>query len=312
MQIYVAIKLNENQKAYLKSHVIRARLIFKDEIEKEHRCDVFLQSDICFGNVRPDWLEMTDRLQWIQLQSVGFGEYQKVKGRVPFIMTHLKNFFAVPVAETALAGILTLYRGIYIMEEDRKSKNWRGVSLRPHLHLLHKKDVLILGGGAIGQHFKKLLAAFDCDTTVYGRRATNSDIQADHELDEAIGKCDILVSILPGTKETIGIINRDRLESLKSSALFVNVGRGSAVDEPVLIELLKNKKIAGAVLDVTYEEPLPVDHPLWDCPNTLITQHTAGGYDDEILDIVKVFLGNLERFQSGESLEHEVDLKRGY
>lgn len=312
MLIYVAIKLGEKEKAFLKDKVSTDSLIFRDELPKEERHQAFLNAQICFGNIRPGWLEETDQLEWIQLQSVGFGVYQKVKPKVLFQMTHLKNFFAVPVAETALAGILALYRGLDQMVRDKTDQTWQGARLRTTMHLLFKKHILILGGGAIGQHFKKIISGFDCEVTIYGRRESNSDIQTIIDLEKAISQTDILVNILPGTKATTHLLNEERLSQLKPTSIFVNVGRGSAVDEPALIRMLNEERIAGAVLDVTYEEPLPKDHPLWQCPNTLITQHTAGGYEEEILDIVKVFLKNLSRFRNNEPLEHVVDLERGY
>jgi phosphoglycerate dehydrogenase-like enzyme len=87
---------------------------------------------------------------------------------------------------------------------------------------------------------------------------------------------DILVACLPETTETIGLIDEAFLNQMKKEALFVNVGRGSAVDEPVLIEKLQAGAIAGAVLDVTAVEPLPQNHVLWNMPNVLLTQHSSG------------------------------------
>ncbi len=99
---------------------------------------------------------------------------------------------------------------------------------------------------------------------------------------------------------------------LKPSALFVNVGRGSAVDEEALIEMLKNDQIYGAVLDVTAKEPIPIEHPLWQMPNVLLTQHTSGGWAEENLDKIKFFTENLERFEKGEALVNIANLARGY
>lgn len=312
MKIYCAIKLGENEKVYLKRIVDPERIQFRDELKKEDRHSAFMNADICFGNVRPEWLEETTKLKWIQLQSVGFGVYQNLRPKVEFKMTHLKNFFGVPVAETALAGILTLYRGTDQCVRDQEKRQWQGIKMRPGLRLVSGKKVMIVGGGSIGQHLKKCLEGFGAETTIYGRRPVNSDIQSPEALDKRLSQMDIIVSSLPGTSETIHFFDRRRLELFKKDALFVNVGRGSAVEEEVLIERLNNRDLWGAVLDVTREEPLPEDHPLYECPNTLLTQHTAGGYQDEILDIVKVFVGNLDRFEKGQELEHLVNLGRGY
>ncbi len=312
MKIYCAIKLNDREKDYLKKELGTTPVTFRDELPKEERKDHFLQSHVCFGNVKPEWLNETTSLKWIQLQSIGFGIYQNVQPVTDFSMTHLKNFFDIPVAETALAGIMALNRGIDQLVIDKEQIVWEGYALRPHLSLLQGKSVLILGGGGIGQQLKKLLSAFDAQVTFYGRRTVNSDIQKLEDLDEALTKTDIVINSLPGTDQTVNLFDKRRLSLLKSDAIFVNVGRGSAVDENALATLLLEKKIKGAVLDVTRIEPLPADHILYQCPNTLLTQHTAGGYKDEILDVVKVFLRNFAKFQKGEELEHIVNLKKGY
>jgi len=92
----------------------------------------------------------------------------------------------------------------------------------------------------------------------------------------------------------------------------VNVGRGSLVDEKALIEVLQNGKLGGAVLDVTANEPLPTDSLLWTCPNTILTQHTSSGYDNELVDKTQFFLNNLKRYRAGESVWNIVDFDRGY
>jgi glyoxylate/hydroxypyruvate reductase len=121
-----------------------------------------------------------------------------------------------------------------------------------------------------------------------------------------------LVSTLPETAETKGLISEKYLNLLKPSALFVNVGRGTNVDERALIEILRAKRIMGAVLDVTEIEPIPIDSVLWEMENVLLTQHSSGGWMEESSGKVKFFLENLGRFEKGEELLNIVDLKKGY
>ena len=92
----------------------------------------------------------------------------------------------------------------------------------------------------------------------------------------------------------------------------MNFGRGSVVDENALIEILMQKRIRGAGIDVTMDEPLPENHGLWTCPNTIITQHTGGGTVDEIPRKIEWFSDNLKRFRNGETLQGIVDFERGY
>ena len=99
---------------------------------------------------------------------------------------------------------------------------------------------------------------------------------------------------------------------MKPDAIFVNVGRGSAVDESALLAALNRGALGGAVLDVTAQEPLPAENPLWRHPLVILTQHTGGRFPGEAEAKVAVFLGNFRRFVAGQPLENVVDLARGY
>ncbi len=121
---------------------------------------------------------------------------------------------------------------------------------------------------------------------------------------------DYLVSILPNTMDTRKVVNADLLNALPAHALVINVGRGAAVDESALIEALNQNKIAGAVLDVFEQEPLPKEHPYWKTPNLLMTFHTAAISLPE--DITKLFIENYKLFDEGKPLKYQVDFERGY
>ena len=121
---------------------------------------------------------------------------------------------------------------------------------------------------------------------------------------------DYLVSILPNTKETRGIVDEHVLNALPSHAIFVNVGRGSAVDESALLDALNQKRIAEAVLDVFEQEPLPKEHPFWDTPNLTMTFHTSAPSLPE--DIARVFIENYRLYLEGKSLKYVVDFEKGY
>ncbi len=118
------------------------------------------------------------------------------------------------------------------------------------------------------------------------------------------------MSVLPNTAETRHIVDASLLNALPSQALFVNVGRGSALDESALIEALTTKKIAGAVLDVFEHEPLPKEHPFWNTPNLLITFHTSA--PSLPAEITQLFIENYRRFLKGEELMYRVNFSRGY
>ena len=171
--------------------------------------------------------------------------------------------------------------------------------------------VLLAGYGSIGRRLAELLAPFGCRLTRYDLSA-NADLSTPEQLDSVLPDVDVIVVALPQSSKTNNLFDARRLALLKATAVFINVGRGTVVEEAALVDSLTSRRLGGAVLDVTLEEPLPEDHPLWDCPNTILTQHTAGGTVDEIDRKIDVFADNLGRYRAGEPLVGVVDWERGY
>ena len=178
----------------------------------------------------------------------------------------------------------------------------------------------LLGTGDIGTTFAQRAKAL-CPASVTGvnRSGRVPDPVYDRvmpmaELDRVLPETDILVMSLPSTPETVGVLSRERLALLPESAILVNVGRGSAIDQDALMDALNAGRLAGAALDVMTPEPLPADHPLWTTKNLLITPHVAGnmtlGYTCN--KTVSMFCDDLENYAEGRPLKHLVDLKRGY
>ena len=268
----------------------------------------FSQCEIAFGNPPPEWFAAAPNLRWVQLESTGIDQYASLEttGKRQPVFTNLAGFFAKAAAETCLAGILALYRGMDACTNSKETKTWLGNALRSRLRTLTGKRVTMFGFGAINRRLAELLHPFDCEITAF-----RSDWKVEN-LDDALNNADIVVCAAPDTPGIRRVFDRTRLARMRDSALFVNVGRGSAVDEGALARLLAQGRIGGAVIDVTDDEPLASDHPLWDCPNLILTQHTAGGTDDELDRKLQAFADNLERYRSGEPLAGIVDFERGY
>lgn len=270
-------------------------------------------AEIAFGNVPAAWLQAAPRLRWMQLESIGFEYYQHLQGNLGNLaISNLKGMFDRPAAETALAGLLALSRGLPRLLPAQVEARWIELEVRPETYLIHGRSVLILGLGSIGRKMQKLLEAFDCHVTTFAKSSPDANLHSLDELKEAFPKADIVVCCLPKTPETIGLISRDLLNRLSPRAVFVNIGRGAVLDEVALIESLNSRRLGGAVIDVTHAEPLPREHPFWRCPNTILTQHTGGGYADELVDKARAFLGNLDRYRRGEPLKNLIDLTKGY
>jgi glyoxylate/hydroxypyruvate reductase A len=311
MNLFISIDdFDESQIQRIRDVAADAILLFREDYSD----DASLQSEfetceIVFGNVPAHWLDKTTTLRWAQLDSVGFGEYRSLNWEhlsQQITLTNLAGFFSDPVAQTALAGILALYRGIDKLTVLQHNRSWNGDPLRTQLRTLTGANVVLFGYGAINRRFAQLLSAFECSITTFGTQWTSN------ALDDALESADVLVTTVPETDGTVGLFNAQRLSLLRNDALFVNCGRGSVVDESALVEQLNKGQLGGAVVDVTIEEPLPPDHAFWTTPNLLLTQHTGGGTRDELDRKITVFSDNLTRYKQQQPLQGVVDFKRGY
>lgn len=300
-KIFCAVKLSQEEKDILRQNINNNCIYFQDEIS-EDLLDYFFECEICFGNVPRSWIEQTERLRWLQLESVGFESYIGLCKQKEILITNLKDFFAIPVAESAIAGLLCLYRGINRLVSFKEQKYWVGSDMRSSLRTLNGKQAIILGAGSIGMHIKKLLNSFNCNVKLFDKFNLLADYHHKESLYTAIPDSDIIIGCLPQTSETIGFLDQYIFEKVQPHAIIINVGRGSLLDEDILIEKLNNGNIAGAVLDVTYREPLPPEHKLWSCPNTILTQHTAGGFDNELIGKIKLFCLNYQNYIDGKEL----------
>jgi glyoxylate/hydroxypyruvate reductase len=313
MTIYIDTPLSSN----LQNQIIQAAkgdiCQFRTAIPaEEDRIKAVQQADIIFGNPKPAAiLQQAKQLKWFQLGSAGFEYYRDIK--MAATVTNMQDFFSVPCAETMMAGILALYRGMDRFVDLKKTQHWVGHTIRPELFLLTHKKVLILGAGNIGKSLAKMLKGFDCTVFFYARKKRKGVVTTIEAVEALIPTMDIIVGCLPGTAETKGFFTPKMIDLMQSTALFCNVGRGNLVaNEGALVAALQQGKIGGAVLDVTVNEPIPSNHPLWDCPNTILSQHSGGGDAQEIQGMVTVFLQNLERFKRGQPLLNIVQLDRGY
>lgn len=307
MKCFVCVSLTAGQRARLQSAAGIDLVYFADATSEARR--QFDSCEVAFGNPPPDWLANSTGPNWIQLESVGFGEYaaldwSELAHRVK--ISNLKGFFAEPVAETILAGVLSQLRGIAVLARLQAERKWAGDDLRPALRTLHHADVVLFGRGDINRRVGELLAPYNCDMTWFGTGWRREELLA------ALRKADIVICTVPHTPATAGMFGRELLDALNPGCIFVNAGRGSLVEEDALADSLHSGRLAGAVIDVTHDEPLPAGHRFWTCPNLLLTQHTGGGTSDEVDRKVDLFLDNLARYRRGEAPNGLVDFQKGY
>jgi glyoxylate/hydroxypyruvate reductase len=311
VSIFIWTDIDEVARRLIQENIQHDDVIFADH-DKDHDTNKasFLQAEVVFGDVPTHWLPEAKTLQWLQLHSVGFGQYRDVVQPMQTI-SNLSGFGKELVSETALGGILTLYRRLDELARLQLSSDWQMERIRSESRKLQGSKVIILGAGAISRYLRSALEALGCDVLMFAKQSP-VELRSLDDLDSNLPNADIVIGCLPHTPETASMIDAKRLSRFKGGAILVNVGRGSLVDEASMIEALHNGKLGGAVLDVTAQEPLPSESPLWISPNTILTQHTAGGYDNEMIDKTRFFLNNLKRYQSADTVMNIVDFRRGY
>ena len=181
------------------------------------------------------------------------------------------------------------------------------------------EDVILTNAtGAYGLYFARLMKNFDYHIIGIKRRPGQvpQDIDELHtmdDLDKLLPKADVVLSVLPDSKATRNIFNKDRFEKMKNTSILLNAGRGSAVNTEDLCEALIQGQIYGAGLDVTDPEPLQTQHKLWNVENVIITPHVAGDFHHPatLYRIVDIIAGNLQRYLEGEQLTNIVDTTTG-
>ncbi|GAB4052876.1 D-2-hydroxyacid dehydrogenase [Spirosoma litoris] len=310
MQLFVNPALDDTLKAKLKEQLPPdITVVFRADLTQAEQQAAFQSADFVLGNPPAAWFaESLPNLKFWQLDSAGFDGYKSVQ--LDATIANMGDYFALPCAETMVAGVLALYRAIPELAILQSRSEWVGVPIRSRTNLLWKKRVVILGTGTIGQAVRQMLAGFNCEIYMLARTDPHADLHSADELKALLPKIDIVVNCLPGT--ATGFYTADLIDAMQPGSIYANVGRGSTTDEPALIKALQSGHLGGAVLDVTVIEPLPADNPLWLLPNVLLTQHTGGGQPNEDGGKVDQFLRNLACFQAGKTVENEVELKRGY
>jgi len=307
MKIFACIPLSSEQLARLQAALPNDQIIYQPDEDKGR--SELAGCEVAFGNPPSAWLAASPALRWIQLESVGFGEYGGLDWATlgkRLRISNLASFFAEPVAESILAGVLALYRGIDRLAVLQEKRDWVGGALRPSLKTLKRANVVLFGAGSINNRVAELLNPYDCKITRFGRSWTKD------ALDNALREADLVVAVVPHTPETKGLFDRRRIGLLKPGSVFVNFGRGSLIDEDALADALDSGAIGGAVIDVTQDEPLPSEHRFWRFKNLLLTQHTGGGTGDETDRKIEVFIDNLARYRRGDAPLSIVDFTRGY
>jgi phosphoglycerate dehydrogenase-like enzyme len=270
------------------------------------RAEVVLAFDVPF-----DLGDHAPNLRWVQ--GIGSGYEHIWSGgldRAGITVTNAVGVSAAPMAEFVLGRVLALFKRFPEIDARAARHEWKPAYGR----MLAGSTIGIVGLGAIGQAVADRAAAMGMRVVASrrsfrpGMTAPNVDVLCGpDDLPALLAESHVVVLSAPSNPETRSLIDAEALAAMRPGAIFVNVGRGTMVEEPALIAALERGHLAAAVLDVTSEEPLPPGHPLWDAPNVYISAHcsaTSEGYVDRV---AAVFIDNLARYLQGEPLRNVVD-----
>jgi phosphoglycerate dehydrogenase-like enzyme len=291
---------------------------YRKLIEEAHLPDLTIEStltpnvDILLGSpaLIKDALASLPALRWVQSTAAGVEALMTPSLRRDYTLTNARDVFGKLMTEYVFGYLLAHERQIFQRFKDQQNRHWNGTKLG----VLYGKTIGLLGVGSIGSEVARVAKFFEMNVHGYTRESEESThvdryFHGDHLLEFASG-LDYLVSVLPNTHGTQKLVNANVFEALPAHAVFMNVGRGASVDEQALIDALNQKKLAGAILDVFEQEPLPKDHPFWTTPNLLMTFHTSAPSLPE--DLAKLFIENYKLFHAGKPLKHQVDFEKGY
>lgn len=280
--------------------------------------DAVARAEAAYGWVPPEALPTAKSLRWLQSPfAAPFpGYYYRELVDHPVVVTNPRGVYSDHIAHHILMFMLALSRGLPYWAEAQRQRRWDpGARRRGYVNVVGS-TVLINGVGGIGAETARLCAAF-------GARVVGVDPRPEHDcpaemhppsaLDDLLPSADFVVTTAPHTPETEFMWNADRFGRMKTSAYFINIGRGMTARLADLTAALADGGIAGAGLDVFEFEPLPADHALWTLENVLLTPHVAVADAADVAERRYALLAdNARRFLAGEPLRNVVDKERWY
>ncbi|SFL50705.1 D-2-hydroxyacid dehydrogenase [Halanaerobium salsuginis] len=285
------------------------------EADEVKRTDV-TEAEIIFGWPNKNLLPEAKNLKWIQLPSAGADSYadSALYYNPDFILTNSSGVYGKAIAEHVLGMIFAYSRNLQQYAYQKQKRNWQRLDPRPGLF---NSTVAVLGFGDIGQTVAQRVKDFGADVLVVKRTMCEKPTYVDKiyltdQLLTVLKLADYVILTLPSTPATQGIIGEAELKIMNDNAFLVNIGRGSLIDQAALIRALKTDSIAGAGLDVTTPEPLPVDSELWDLDNVILTSHSSGFEPGNDSRRYQLFKHNLLKYLAGEPLNNQVSFNLKY
>lgn len=271
-------------------------------------------AEAAFGRIPDALLARAERLRWLQAPQAAppAGYYSEALVAHPVVVTNFREIFNDHIAAHIMAFVLAFARGLHRFIPLQLQREWAQPPLDQGVVHLPESTVLIVGAGGIGAEAARLCHEFGMTVLATDARRGSpppgvAELHPPEALDELLPRADFVVLTVPHTPATEGLMNRARFQRMRSTAFFINIGRGMTTRLDDLVEAIRAGEIAGAALDVFEREPLPAEHPLWTLPNVLITPHVAGygpHLDERRYEIIA---DNCRAFAAGRPLRNEVD-----
>ena len=261
----------------------------------------------------PGLLPAMPKLRWVQVMTAGVEGWLALPDLPPNLaLTCARGTHRESMPENIIGAVFYVAKPYAAAVENQKRGKWVQSAAQP----LTGKTLGILGLGAIAQEVARIAVALGMRVIGTRRRpepmANVAKVLPADRTPEVLAESDFVLALLPATPETENFINAERLAMMKPSAWLLNFGRGNVVKDDDLIAAVTAKKIAGALLDVFRQEPLPADHAFWTTPGIIVLPHIGGPHPQRDRFVARLFADNLGRFLDGKPLKEVVDRKAGY
>lgn len=286
----------------------------------DHAVEVLRASEVYFGwRFTPEWFPITSDLRWIASPAAGVDHLPLVEAAEHGVMvTRSFGFHGTPMAEHVMGLVLGFARGLFLGMSRARTDLWWKSEVASSFFDVSGSTMTIVGSGAVGSEVARLARA--CGMRVLGVRRHPPHQPADVDtspiaewydvarVEDALAQAQVAVNLLPATAETTSFFDARRFAALPSGAVFINVGRGSTVDEPALLAALNEGHVAWCGLDVTARKPPAMDDPLRQHPQVVLTPKTSVFCHHYMDRAVEFFADNLDRYLVGLPLRGRVTL----
>lgn len=254
-------------------------------------------------------------LKWIMVASAGLEKMPlKEIGERGIFLTNVRGIHKTPMAESVMAHILALKRSLPWIYDQQRKKEWNRKSESAELR---GSVAIILGPGAIGGEIGRHLQAFGVHTIGCNRSGSESyymnEMISFEQLFEKLLEADIIISVLPSTQETQGLLTYNHFVQMKEDAIFMNFGRGDLIAEEELVRAMSERQIGYAVLDVFEKEPLEDTHPLWTTDGVIVSPHVSSHSSEYVPRALEIFKHNLREWMNQRTdFQNVIDTEKGY